>query len=107
LHYGKHDIAKVGSPLVDIETEDDEVDVPNSNSSATAAAAEPMINATGSSNYQSGWETPAVRRLLSEYGLKVSDVTGSGKSGRVLKGDVLNRIKLDSLQKGKRHSQIL
>jgi 2-oxoisovalerate dehydrogenase E2 component (dihydrolipoyl transacylase) len=95
----------VGSPLVDIETEDEET-VPdsnsNSNTTTAAAAAEPVLNTTGSSNYQSVWETPAVRRLLSEYGLKVNDVTGSGKNGRVLKSDVLNRIKLDSLKKGKR-----
>ncbi|XP_057489305.1 lipoamide acyltransferase component of branched-chain alpha-keto acid dehydrogenase complex, mitochondrial-like isoform X2 [Actinidia eriantha] len=33
--------------------------------------------------------TPAVRNLAKQYGIDISDVNGSGKDGRVLRGDVL------------------
>jgi 2-oxoglutarate dehydrogenase E2 component (dihydrolipoamide succinyltransferase) len=33
--------------------------------------------------------SPAVRRLVDEHGLEPSEITGTGKGGRILKGDVL------------------
>lgn len=36
-----------------------------------------------------GFLSPAVRRLLSEHGLTVDDVTGSGRDGRITRADVL------------------
>lgn len=33
--------------------------------------------------------TPAVRNLAKDYGVDITDVHGTGKDGRVLKGDVL------------------
>ncbi|KAL9544391.1 hypothetical protein PS6_008781 [Mucor atramentarius] len=106
LHYGKHDVAKVGSPLVDIET--DEEDTGDANSSPASASNSPIAtdNATAalpsSSNYKSSWVTPAVRRLLNEYDIYIKDVSGSGKSGMLLKGDVLKHIKLGSLKKAEK-----
>lgn len=95
IHYGPNDIAKVGSALVDIETEDDEYSAIDPGSSVSADSGSTIKP----SNYISSWETPAVRRLLNEYGLKVDSVLGSGKNGRVLKGDVLSLIKAGSLSK--------
>lgn len=100
IHYDVNQVAKVGSALVDIETEEEEEDdneeVVNTATDATAPAVVPVV---GSSSYISLWETPAVRRLLHEYGLNVKDLSGSGKNGRVLKGDVLSLIKSNSLEK--------
>lgn len=98
IHYDVNQVAKVGSALVDIETEeeDDNEEVVNTATDATAPAAVPVV---GSSSYITLWETPAVRRLLHEYGLNVKDLSGSGKNGRVLKGDVLSLIKSNSLEK--------
>lgn len=36
--------------------------------------------------------TPAVRRICQEHGLKVEDITGSGKDGRVMKEDVMRFV---------------
>lgn len=100
IHYGANDIAKVGSALVDIETEDEDVV-----STVGSSAHVDTVVTIKSSNYISSWETPAVRRLLSEYGLKVDSISGSGKNGRVLKGDILSLIKANSLiKKGKQPS---
>ena len=37
--------------------------------------------------------SPAVRRLITEHGLDASAIPGSGKDGRLLKGDVLDYLK--------------
>lgn len=94
IHYGPNDIAKVGSALVDIETEDEDstIDLGSSANTDTGVTIK-------STKYIATWETPAVRRLINEYGLKVDNVSGSGKNGRVLKGDILSLIKLNSLTK--------
>ena len=101
VHYGQNEVAKVGSALVDIETDDVEsepsagsVDTPKS-----VPESEPVAKSFGKPHYISSWETPAVRRLLNEFGLHVDSITGSGKNGRVLKGDVLSNIKTNSLKR--------
>ncbi len=36
--------------------------------------------------------SPAVRRLIDEHGISVADINGSGREGRITKGDVLEHI---------------
>jgi len=60
---------------------------------ATAAAAAPAAAptaATGGS--KADVAMPAAAKLLADNGLKVGDVAGSGKDGRVTKGDVLGAV---------------
>lgn len=102
LHHGLNDIAKVGSPLVDIETDDGD-DVPAQNEAETPAAAAPVAasaviekdrveeaaNHIGG-NSGSVLATPAVRHLAKQKGVDIDKVVGSGKDGRVLKEDILS-----------------
>ncbi|KAF1797434.1 2-oxoacid dehydrogenases acyltransferase-domain-containing protein [Mucor lusitanicus] len=99
LHHGLNDIAKVGSPLVDIETDEDDDHV------AAAPQADEFVpdvavqqpakeekagNVDRSENSGSVLATPAVRKLAKDKGIEISSVTGTGKDGRVLKEDILN-----------------
>jgi 2-oxoisovalerate dehydrogenase E2 component (dihydrolipoyl transacylase) len=43
-------------------------------------------------NYDKGLATPAVRHLIKEHNVKVEDIDGSGKDGRVLKEDVHRHV---------------
>jgi 2-oxoglutarate dehydrogenase E2 component (dihydrolipoamide succinyltransferase) len=52
---------------------------------AAAAAAKSEVSAAGDGDAQS----PAVRKLLSELGLSASQISGSGKGGRLTKEDVV------------------
>lgn len=101
LHHGLNDIAKVGSPLVDIETDDGD-DVPAQNEAAETPAApvaasaviekervEEAANHIGG-NSGSVLATPAVRHLAKQKGVDIDKVVGSGKDGRVLKEDILS-----------------
>lgn len=105
LHHGLNDIAKVGSPLVDIETEDDDqVDddqVAEAEAKAPKAASQQQTlkekdqlvdsrqeNKTSTSS-GTVLATPAVRKLARDMEIEISSVTGSGKDGRVLKEDIL------------------
>ncbi|KAG2233516.1 2-oxoacid dehydrogenases acyltransferase-domain-containing protein [Thamnidium elegans] len=100
VHYDVNQVAKVGSALVDIETEEnDNEEVVDTATDANPTTVQDTAPAAGSSSYIAQWETPAVRRLLHEYGLNVKDLSGSGKNGRVLKGDILSLIKSGSLEK--------
>src|SRR6218665_2282709 len=56
---------------------------------ATAAAAAPAAAPGGS---KADVAMPAAAKLLADNGLKVGDVAGSGKDGRVTKGDVLGAV---------------
>jgi 2-oxoglutarate dehydrogenase E2 component (dihydrolipoamide succinyltransferase) len=56
--------------------------------SAPAAAA-PAAPAAAASADKSGVAMPAAAKILSEAGIAASDVAGSGKDGRVTKGDAL------------------
>ncbi|KAI7898840.1 2-oxoacid dehydrogenases acyltransferase-domain-containing protein [Cokeromyces recurvatus] len=99
LHYGENEMAKVGYPLVDIETEEEMKE---------GIKEEKVLSAANTiTKNSSTWEMPSVRRLLSEYKLKINDITGTGKHGRVIKGDVLDYVKSNSLQKVERKQEYI
>ncbi|KAI1289335.1 Acyltransferase component of branched-chain alpha-keto acid dehydrogenase complex [Halotydeus destructor] len=95
IYYKVDDTAKVGLPLVDILTETDESDQVDH---------EPVVDSSGPSSvglhdssselnsYKKTLATPAVRRLAMENTIKLADIRGTGKEGRVLKEDILKFI---------------
>lgn len=96
LHYDVGQMALVGKPLVDIDVEEDgSVGEEPSPAPAAAAAASPAESpaAPQTTEKQPGkyatLATPAVRRLTKELDIELSQITGTGKDGRVLKEDVL------------------
>ncbi|TPX71442.1 dihydrolipoyllysine-residue (2-methylpropanoyl)transferase [Spizellomyces sp. 'palustris'] len=100
LHYAAGDVARVGAPLVDIET-DEVPDWPTEPSPSMAAApAEAVLPSAaaareGDKKLPTGSEggyllaTPAVRRIAREHNIDLVKVAGTGPNGRVLKGDIL------------------
>jgi len=60
----------------------------------TAPAASASSQATSASNDDAGdgQTSPSVRKLLNEHGLSASDVTGTGKNGRISKEDVEKHV---------------
>ena len=62
---------------------------PGAAPSAPAAAAAPAAAPAAASADKSGVAMPAAAKILSEAGIAASDVAGSGKDGRVTKGDAL------------------
>ncbi|KAJ3182781.1 hypothetical protein HDU87_008120 [Geranomyces variabilis] len=107
LYYGTGDVARVGSPLVDITTNEagEEAASPIVEKAAAAldsvkAAAAPAVEAVTAvfSSISKEMEvaytlaTPAVRRVARENKVDLAKITGSGPSGRILKGDVLAYI---------------
>lgn len=96
LHHALNDIAKVGSPLVDIETEDDDENEaavePTKKESQNADVAPPVQqqNTVRSSSDGTVLATPAVRGLAKQKGIDINSVVGTGKDGRVIKEDILS-----------------
>ncbi|ROJ13819.1 Lipoamide acyltransferase component of branched-chain alpha-keto acid dehydrogenase complex, mitochondrial [Anabarilius grahami] len=88
LYYDVDAIAHVGSPLVDIETDKALEDAPE----------EDVVESPAISHKQPHQEikdqktqaTPAVRRLAMENNIKLSEVVGTGKDGRILKEDIIS-----------------
>jgi len=85
LYYQVDDIAQTGDPLIDVEIE----------GSDTAPATATVLSTQDEGETEkeipekeSVLATPAVRRVAMEQGVKLSQVQGSGKNGRVLKDDV-------------------
>ena len=60
---------------------------------APAAAEAPAAEAAPAAAADDAVSGPAVRKLLDEHNLDASQVTGTGKGGRILKEDVLNHVK--------------
>ncbi|MBF5004413.1 2-oxoglutarate dehydrogenase complex dihydrolipoyllysine-residue succinyltransferase [Diaphorobacter caeni] len=60
---------------------------------AAAPAAAPAAAAAASNNSKAGVAMPAAAKILADNNLSAANVAGSGKDGRVTKGDALSAIK--------------
>ncbi|XP_056379323.1 lipoamide acyltransferase component of branched-chain alpha-keto acid dehydrogenase complex, mitochondrial isoform X2 [Hyla sarda] len=88
LYYNVDDTALVGKPLVDIETDAMKDVAPEEDVVET-----PAISQEHTHQEIKGHKTlatPAVRRLAMENNIKLSEVVGSGRDGRILKEDILS-----------------
>eukprot|EP00045_Choanoeca_perplexa_P007397 m.66536 g.66536 ORF g.66536 m.66536 type:complete len:468 (-) comp14060_c0_seq1:56-1459(-) len=91
LYYDVGEIAKVGSPLMQIDVEgevDDEVEATNEEPSSSSSSVDQSTPAQAGSTTKV-LTTPAVRRMVREHDLDLSVIPGTGKEGRVLKEDVI------------------
>jgi 2-oxoglutarate dehydrogenase E2 component (dihydrolipoamide succinyltransferase) len=61
----------------------------------TAVAADPVVAAVAKASSGPIKTSPAVRRLLDEYDLDTTMVSGTGKDGRITKADVMSFLKSD------------
>ncbi|KAJ9069379.1 hypothetical protein DSO57_1019052 [Entomophthora muscae] len=105
LHYNTGDMALVGKPLVDIETEG-EVEPAVSESEPTRIKVAPTlpdsiqsepttfkISMPAEVDTYLTYAAPAVRRIAREANIDIRLIAGTGKGGRVLKEDILSFIK--------------
>ncbi|XP_048352868.1 lipoamide acyltransferase component of branched-chain alpha-keto acid dehydrogenase complex, mitochondrial [Sphaerodactylus townsendi] len=91
LHYNLDEVAYVGKPLVDIET-----DVLKDVASEEDVVETPAVSHEEQTHQEikghKTLATPAVRRLAMENNIKLSEVVGTGKDDRILKEDILNYL---------------
>ncbi|KAL4940602.1 hypothetical protein BDV06DRAFT_223898 [Aspergillus oleicola] len=110
IHHEVDEMAIVGKPLLDIDIEDETSPTPESppqvdtmqDTALTGGNAEPEFTTVASTipeppalkleTKHSGLATPAVRRIMKEHNIDISEVTGTGKVGRVLKEDMLRHF---------------
>ena len=66
----------------------------------TASSPAPQASATASTSTSAGGDlmpmSPAVRRIVEEYNLDPASISGTGKDGRLTKGDVMKAIEAGS-----------
>ncbi|XP_056894367.1 lipoamide acyltransferase component of branched-chain alpha-keto acid dehydrogenase complex, mitochondrial isoform X1 [Takifugu flavidus] len=91
LYYDVEATALVGKPLVDIETESSSEVIQEEDVVETPAMAREE-HTHQEIKGQKTQATPAVRRLAMENNIKLSEVVGTGKDGRILKEDILNYL---------------
>jgi len=97
IYFAVDDVAQTGDALVDIELAGGSSDATTASQVETTPVA--AINVGEEDNEENAQRrrkkalaTPAVRRLATEHGLDVTEVSGTGKDGRVLKEDILAHI---------------
>ncbi|KAF8567015.1 hypothetical protein P879_06379 [Paragonimus westermani] len=96
LHFEPQDTCAVGQALVDIELAGDASEKPVSSATPSTetlsepAAESPQLTDKETEDFGKVLATPSVRRLAIENKIKISDVVGTGKGGRILKEDILN-----------------
>ncbi|KAJ3018830.1 UNVERIFIED_CONTAM: hypothetical protein HDU68_010968 [Siphonaria sp. JEL0065] len=92
LYYKQEDMARVGTPLVDIIMADTSATETSSPAAtATPVTASPSAFTPSNAARDPKGEilaTPAVRRVAREEGVDLALVTGTGKNGRITKEDV-------------------
>ncbi|XP_063056835.1 lipoamide acyltransferase component of branched-chain alpha-keto acid dehydrogenase complex, mitochondrial [Engraulis encrasicolus] len=91
IYYEIEDIALVGTPLVDIETDAGEETAHEEDVLETPAVSHEEHTHQQIKGHKTQ-ATPAVRRLAMENNIKLSEVVGTGKDGRILKEDILNYL---------------
>ncbi|KAL4634868.1 lipoamide acyltransferase component of branched-chain alpha-keto acid dehydrogenase complex, mitochondrial [Arapaima gigas] len=91
LYYDVDSIALVGTPLVDIETDAGQEGAPEKDVVETPAVSHEEHTQQEIKGHKIQ-ATPAVRRLAMENNIKLSEVVGTGKDGRILKEDILNYL---------------
>uniref|UniRef100_A0A8C5WGM3 Dihydrolipoamide acetyltransferase component of pyruvate dehydrogenase complex n=1 Tax=Leptobrachium leishanense TaxID=445787 RepID=A0A8C5WGM3_9ANUR len=91
LHYNVDDTAFVGKPLVDIETEVLKDVTPEEDVVETPAVSHEEHTHQEIKGHKT-LATPAVRRLAMENNIKLSEIVGTGRDGRILKEDILSFI---------------
>ncbi|KAM6939452.1 lipoamide acyltransferase component of branched-chain alpha-keto acid dehydrogenase complex, mitochondrial [Lycodopsis pacificus] len=89
LYYDVDGTALVGKPLVDIETESSSEVIQEEDVVETPAMAREEHTHQEIKGHKTQ-ATPAVRRLAMENNIKLSEVVGTGRDGRILKEDILN-----------------
>uniref|UniRef100_UPI003AAE093A lipoamide acyltransferase component of branched-chain alpha-keto acid dehydrogenase complex, mitochondrial n=1 Tax=Centroberyx gerrardi TaxID=166262 RepID=UPI003AAE093A len=89
LYYDVDATALVGKPLVDIETESSPELTQEEDVVETPAMAHDEHTHQEIKGHKTQ-ATPAVRRLAMENNIKLSEVVGTGRDGRILKEDILN-----------------
>ncbi|KAM8744814.1 lipoamide acyltransferase component of branched-chain alpha-keto acid dehydrogenase complex, mitochondrial isoform 2-T2 [Acanthopagrus schlegelii] len=89
LYYDVDATALVGKPLVDIETESSSEVIQEEDVVETPAMAREEHTHQEIKGHKTQ-ATPAVRRLAMENNIKLSEVVGTGKDGRILKEDILS-----------------
>ncbi|XP_060080711.1 lipoamide acyltransferase component of branched-chain alpha-keto acid dehydrogenase complex, mitochondrial-like [Ylistrum balloti] len=96
LYYEVDDVAQVGDPLVDIETDKDTEEThrpdESDDSSSSSSSSSEDEKSQPQVLKQKVLATPAVRKIAMENSIKLSDVAGTGKDGRVLKEDIMRHI---------------
>ena len=98
LYYIAGETAKVHSPLYAIDIDGENVELPNQEIETQEHKLELVkqpTNVTQSEINNKVLTTPAVRKLAREHDLDLNLISGSGKSGRILKEDVLEYLKPD------------
>jgi 2-oxoisovalerate dehydrogenase E2 component (dihydrolipoyl transacylase) len=108
LHYDNGEMAIVGKPLVDIDVQEDVTEDDSQSMTAQENGTHVAVSASAvkssklsqelakrdltrlavKSGEHSTLATPAVRHLSKELNIDISNITGTGKDGRVMKEDV-------------------
>ncbi|KRZ10683.1 Lipoamide acyltransferase component of branched-chain alpha-keto acid dehydrogenase complex, mitochondrial, partial [Trichinella zimbabwensis] len=100
LYCEVEEIVPVGSPLLDIETEDEPENMPFDKAADQSEEIQKRAKSddsfTGSKEKKIVIATPSVRRLAMENKINLSEIKGTGPGGRIVKEDLLNVISAEA-----------